>query len=713
MKKTGFIALGIVLIALISILTFWDRSLPDVYTNDENVSMISRIDEKDYQVYSDGNFENKFIKGVNMGATVPGTFPGELAISKEKYLRWFEQIDAMNADVIRVYTTMMPHFYEALHEYNESVDEPLYLMQGVWVNENDIRELEDAFGDDRRLFNDFLNDAKDLVDIIHGNKTLENRPGFAHGTYMYDVSEYVIGWILGIEWSPDFVLGTDESNTDLGPYKGTYMETSKEASPFEIFLSEIGDKVVEYEVDNYSFMRPMSFVNWPTTDHLNHPNEPDRKEDLVSLNMNNIVKTEAFDAGFFASYHIYPYYPEFMNYSTEYNEHIDHRGEVNPYQGYLEDLITNLDMPVIVAEFGVPSARGMTHESPINEFDQGFVSETEQGTMDVHMLEDIHVSGYSGALVFNWQDEWFKRTWNTMDFDLPHRRPFWSNIQTNEQHFGLLAFDPGNETRSHYIDGSLEDWDNFDPVVSNEELDLYTAADERYLYIHVRTNEISLENNRILIPIKTRDNQGNTHIKDTSISFSQSAEFLVDIKGFESGEIFVDAYYDSFYYMYHETLGMLETKPEYREKNTGIFNSIYQALSSELHLPEEDRTIPFSKHNTGVLLHGNANPKDESYNSLNDYYVKDNTLELKIPWLLLNVSDPSTKMQLADFYENNGIVSESVDTFEIGATVVEDPDMSTLIEMTSFAWEGWEEPTYHERLKPSYYILKDAFEDYD
>ena len=47
----------------------------------------------------------------------------------------------------------------------------------------------------------------------------------------------------------------------------------------------------------------------------------------------------------------------------------------------------------------------------------------------------------AGGLVFSWHDEWFKRTWNTMDYDHPDRRPFWDNIQTNEQHFGLLCFD--------------------------------------------------------------------------------------------------------------------------------------------------------------------------------------------------------------------------------------------------------------------------------
>jgi hypothetical protein len=28
-----------------------------------------------------------------------------------------------------------------------------------------------------------------------------------------------------------------------------------------------------------------------------------------------------------------------------------------------------------------------------------------------------------------------------------------------------------------------------------------------------------------------------------------------------------------------------------------------------------------------------------------------------------------------------------------------------------YSWKGWEEPQYHERLKQSYWIMKDAFSE--
>lgn len=59
-----------------------------------------------------------FVKGVNLGATVPGHYPGELPATEADYLRWFKQIDEMGANVIRVYTVHNPVFYTSLVKYN-------------------------------------------------------------------------------------------------------------------------------------------------------------------------------------------------------------------------------------------------------------------------------------------------------------------------------------------------------------------------------------------------------------------------------------------------------------------------------------------------------------------------------------------------------------------------------------------------------------------
>ena len=43
--------------------------------------------------------------------------------------------------------------------------------------------------------------------------------------------------------------------------------------------------------------------------------------------------------------------------------------------------------------------------------------------MDADLLPLIQDQGFAGGFVFEWADEWFKFTWNTIDYELPARPP--------------------------------------------------------------------------------------------------------------------------------------------------------------------------------------------------------------------------------------------------------------------------------------------------
>lgn len=49
-------------------------------------------------------------------------------------------------------------------------------------------------------------------------------------------------------------------------------------------------------------------------------------------------------------------------------------------------------------------SRGQTHRNPFG-WNQGFLSETEQGNIVSNLYEDIIEEGYLGGIVFTWQDE--------------------------------------------------------------------------------------------------------------------------------------------------------------------------------------------------------------------------------------------------------------------------------------------------------------------
>lgn len=668
--------------------------------------------EGDYfYLYENGEWKQQFMRGVNIGATEPGLFPGDLTISYDTYYRWFGYISAMNCNCIRIYTLMPPQFYQALGDFNRKAQNALYLYQGIWVNEEDIERLADTYAENEKILNDFIADATDLVDVIHGSARIAETAGEAYGTYTADVSQWLAGWIVGIEWDPNLVLNTNSQHPDKKDYDGGYLYTQT-ASPFEAFLCRAGDALIRHETEEYQFQTPLAFSNWITTDPLIHPNEPHYDEDKATVNTEN-VKWRSFGPGMFASYHIYPYYPDSLNYQEDYLEYIDDSGKVNTYAAYLEDLKLAHTVPILVAEFGIPTSRGMGHESVMG-YNQGMVDETDQGAMLVDMLECIDSARYAGGIVFTWQDEWFKRTWNNVMFDIADRRPFWSNIQTTEQCFGLMAFDPGETDTVCYVDGDVSDWKNVLPLVTTAQGSLSVQSDERYLYILVDAAQYTFETDTLLIPINTIADQGNTRSAADNAAFDTAADFLIRIHGKDDSRILVDRYYDAFNYYFLESKKLSDIPAEENAgvKDSGMFDSMRLCYGYNLTVKGTGQVVPDKAYETGKLRYGNGNPDAKDYQSLADFCYKDGKLEIRIPWQLLNVMDPSGKQQIADFRRTQAISPQTYTEFQLGfAYRSGDTPLSIALE-GSYVYAGWNQPTWHERLKPAYYELQAYFKRY-
>jgi hypothetical protein len=687
----------------------------------EDVSYNSQTGDQYIQVQKNGEWKDFLIKGVNMGIAKPGYFPGETAITKDEYFRWFKAIGEMNANSIRVYTLHPPAFYEAFYEYNQVAKSPLYLFHGAWVTEESLIKSQNAFSEE--VVNDFKLEIRQMIDIIHGNITIAKKTGHASGEYKTDVSPYILGLILGIEWDPHVVQETNKKNKDIGQWEGTYFQTTN-GSPFEVWLAQMMEYAASYETKQYGWQHSMSFTNWVTTDLLEHPAEPSEDEDLVAVNPNHIQKKKEFHAGLFASYHIYPYYPDFLNYEQRYLDYIDMEGKPNSYAGYLNDLIKVHEMPVLVAEFGVPASRGLTHVNPFG-MDQGNHSEQEQGEINKRLYHSIVYEGYAGGLVFTWQDEWFKRTWNTMDLDNPDRRPYWSNVQTNEQHFGLLSFEPSSNEKQLFVDGLVGDWNklNLAPIYRAQnskeflqQIDMH--ADQSYLYAKlIFQRPVNWVEDDIFLLFDTISNQGQHNVqlgKGKPITSDLGTDFMVSLKDQQASTMMVDSYYDPFYYQYGEELGMIPQAPYANRKNNGIFHPIRLALNKELVVPSTNKRYPFVSYESGKLLYGDGNPAHKEFNSLTDFSMSMNqkVLEIRIPWQLLNVKDPSMREALGDLWKGGLESSTKIDNIMLKVLSVQNKELQDsewLNRHITFTWQNWEQPHYEERLKQSYYIMQEAF----
>ncbi len=685
----------------------------EVYTDvQKDVSYKFKAEDDYFYIYKNGDWQELFMTGVNIGASEPSLFPGDLTIKYDTYLRWFKYISEMNCNCIRVYTTMRPQFYLALNDFNKKAKNPIYLFQGIWVNEDDIERLGDVYAENEKILNDFKKDALTTVDVIHGKAVIPETAGKASGAYHTDVSHWLAGWIIGIEWDPNLVLNSDEQHPNKRNFDGKYLYTQS-ATPFEAFLCRVGNSVVEYETTTYKYQVPLAFTNWITTDPLSHPNEPHYDEDKATVNTEN-VKFRNFAPGMFASYHIYPYYPDSLNFQEDYLNNLDENGKVDTYSAYLKDLKLVHTMPILVAEFGIPTSRGMGHESVMG-YNQGGVDENAQGKMLIDMIDSIHENGYAGELVFTWQDEWFKRTWNNVMYDIADRRPYWSNIQTTEQCFGLLSFDPGTKTCASYPDGDFSEWSNVKPVVKTQQGNLFVQSDERYVYLMFESKNFDFNNDTAYIPIDTIASQGNKTAGDYNLKFNKGADFLIKIHGASDSHIYVDRYYDAFNY-YFVRSRMLSDFPVLKnddKKNSGKFDQMMLCYGYNMKIKGTGVEVPDRAYETGKLQYGNGNPDSKDYASLTDFCYADKKVEIRIPWQLLNIMDPSSKQQMGDFWENQVISPQDFDSFSFGFGVQKNSSSVDIKINGKYSYKKWNMPTWHERLKPAYTVLKKYLDKYN
>jgi hypothetical protein len=93
-----------------------------------------------FEIRTAGGWQPFYIKGVNIGAAMPGKYASEFPDSAT-YVKWLDQIGGMGANTIRIYTVHPPHFYQVLRAYNQSHAQPLWLIHGVWAElpPNDVR----------------------------------------------------------------------------------------------------------------------------------------------------------------------------------------------------------------------------------------------------------------------------------------------------------------------------------------------------------------------------------------------------------------------------------------------------------------------------------------------------------------------------------------------------------------------------------------------
>lgn len=621
-----------------------------------------------------------FVKGVNLGIAVPGTYPGELAASREQYSRWFTQIKEAGFNCIRLYTLHYPHFYEILDSFNlANQHNPLLFFQGVWLNE----ELEGYEEDLYFLTDTFKVEIEENIDCVHGNRDIPHRYGKAYGKYTVDASKWNIGYIIGREIYPAEVLHTNEQNSKTTSFSGEHFSVENTSATNAWVASNL-DHLVQYEKKHYKTQRPVSLSSWPTLDPIIHHEEDNRDEDTASIDLADIKLLNA-PAGFFISYHAYPYYPDFVSEQSSYKEFSDSYGP-NSYLGYLHELKAHYKkFPVIIAEYGVPSSWGVAHYTSSGMNHGGF-DETEQGNADIRLLHTIQDANCGGGLQFAWIDEWFKRTWVTDPIDYESsKRILWHNVTAAEQNYGLVGF---SKESSPEVIGVFNSSDVIASINADANYDFFT--------LEIGLNKPLDVVDELWVALDTYDENLGESLLPTDDELPYRSEFALYITNY-SAALYVTQAYDLFG-IWHKIAGE-EQKFQSTVSDGDMWNIVRWKNNSDYNAVQY----------IGKLQ---TNSEIQPPSSMDAVVVYEDKIQIKLPWSLINFVDPSS---MKVFHDDRSTPNPE-DRVSDGIAVSVQYDDVFYNSSKRFVWDTWDivKPSdVTEYFKDSYWVMKDRLNEFN
>ena len=655
-RHIGIIALAALLAALFSVSC--KQSAPEAYPEvvrhiaipeSGGVSVNFVADESGYfyRRTADNNGELFYVMGVDVGLTEPLTDLSEADVSRETFDLWFKMIGEMNANTVRAFTVMNPDFYAALADYNEAhPGRELYLFQGIWFPEYMLYEPGDALDEFEEVRSAFKRAVTETVDAVHGSSSYTSYGSLSPAIYDKDVSEYVAGYILGLEYPSEFIAQTNENHPDETKFDGEYLATAENAEPFDVFLCDVGEELVKYETERYSHQTPVGFLSWQALDPITHSAEPFVDEcDSVTLDPSHVLAKQTYRAGLFAAMDAYPYYPEYMNLQREYTEYVTPDGVNDNYRAYLNDLRSVTKVPLLIAEYGLSTSRGIAHAGSCG-YAEGGMTENEAAELLSRMTRDVALSGCAGGLVFEWSDEWFKSTWNEVSFEPDDAAMRTHDLGSAEQGFGVIC----HEDAAAIPDGDASEWIT---ETGLEHARLCVKYDAEYLHMLISLpKDFDFDADTYYIPIcvtgegsrKMSAVVSEDGVTETDVSFDRPADYVLVIHGKDDTRLLCDAYRDVFDFRQTYLRAIYgKDRAIAPKKDTGEYHTIRMLTANSMDIFEDGTIRDPQTVETGLLRYGSADPASADFDSLADFCLADGKLEVRIAWYLLGVVNARTR----------------------------------------------------------------------
>ncbi len=701
------VALAAVIVALYYLVYFQGFYIPGAGNETPQADFVTE-GTKIYHKQADGTHKELTLKGVELSSFVPGYYATDFAPDESDYLRWLSMIGEMGANTVKVSNIMDDDFYNALYAYNRENASPLYLLQEIPVSDAANYGSQSAAA--QGIADSLIEDGKTLVDIIHGRRSLTTGAISGGGNYRKDISRWVLGYVLGSDWNPDFVAYTDHGKGT--GYEGSYFSTSADATAFEAVLARVMDAVVAYETDKYGVQRLIGFSNGPETDFLRYDeNYAYQLRKYSFLDAQNVLPSPRLKSGYFAAYRLYDYCSDFPDHLEEEQknslksilEGLDRDGV---YGGYLTLLSQYHTMPVISSGYGLSSARGA------NKLGEEPLTEEEQGKRLLEIYDEAVEAGWSGLCISFFQDIWNQSGWNTAFSENASVNQLWGDIQTPAKNYGLMAFEPGEEEAVCTVNGDVSEWQEQDQVYGDGRFTLSAKYDWKGLYLLIQ-GDFDPETETLYLPLDISGQVGSAVSRSPALSFDRAVDFILCLDGKENSRLLVQDRYLAVRENFAMELEGENPFVSFPEKDSDDFVPVTMAVENDRLLEDYSAMDPSIRREltapgvweTGRLSYGNGDPQDPAYDSLADFCYGEGSVEIRLPWLLLNVGDPVSMAAHEDYYENYGVEFEDISAIWMGVT------SGDSVSLSPFEVEGTgRHGGYHERLKRSYWIIRQAWE---
>jgi hypothetical protein len=268
----------------------------------------------------------------------------------------------------------------------------------------------------------------------------------------------------------------------------------------------------------------------------------------------------------------------------------------------------------------------------------------------------------------------------------------------------MLAMDPAAEGAAVVLDGQAADWAT---LKGRSEwrypaLDLSAIHDEAYLHLMVRKREGDWDfaRDRLYLGFGTLPGGSFTADQAPGIAFARPLQFLLRM---EDGEAcwFVLSAYDQHSWRWGVAQPVIPVKPEYADPGLGLFLPWKLLVNRAVQVPTTGEKVPPEEVEIGKFTRGTGD--------LADWEAQGDTIEVRIPWVLIGFMDPSSHKVWDWPYQARGIVPVATEGIRIEPRLVTDGrEVTNEGPAATYRWESWELPAYRERLKAGYGIVAGA-----